>query len=330
MRRRDFITLVVAAIAWPFGARAQQAAEKKRIGVLYSLAETDVEPQAWDTAFRKQLNELGWIDGRNVQFDYRWGAGSVDRMRLFAKELVRLNPDVLVSISTPANAALKEETKVVPIVFALAIDPVGSGLVANLAKPRGNITGFANVQASLSGKWLELMRDIAPNVKRVGFLFNPQTAPPAAHYDLETFRSATSALGMEPIEAPFHAPAEIEALMTKFGREGGAGLIVVPETSTALYREIIFSLAIANRLPTISGSRFYVTAGGLMSYGIDEADLLRGAATYVDRILRGAKPDQLPIQEPAKFKLVINLKTAKALGLDVPLYLQELADEVID
>jgi putative ABC transport system substrate-binding protein len=330
MRRREFITLMGGAVvAWPFAARAQQTEQKRRVGVLNSLAETDLEPQAWDAAFRKRLNELVWIDGRNVQLDYRWGAGSVDRMRLFAKELIRLNPDVLVGISTPAPAALQAETNVVPIVFAMVSDPVGSGFVASLARPGGNITGFTNLEASLSSKWLRLMRDIAPNVKRVGFLFNPQTASFARYY-LDTFRAAATSLGIEPIEAPVQSPTEIEAVMTKLGREGGAGFLVMSDTSMAVWRETIYSLASRYRLPTIYGYRWYVTDGGLMSYGADSADTLRGAATYLDRILRGAKPDQLPVQQPTKFELVINLKTAKALGLDVPLHLQELADEVIE
>jgi putative tryptophan/tyrosine transport system substrate-binding protein len=202
VRRRDFIALFGgAATVWPFGAGAQQTEQKKRIGVLNSLAETDAGSQAWDTAFRKRLNELGWIEGRNIQLDYRWAAGKVERLEEFAKELIRLKPDVLVSVSTPATAALRAETNVVPIVFAVVSDPVGSGFVASLAKPSGNITGFSTLEASLSGKWLELMHDIAPNVKRVGFWFNPSTAPFARYY-LDTFRSAAPVLGMEPIEAP--------------------------------------------------------------------------------------------------------------------------------
>jgi len=227
MRRREFITLIVGASAvWPLAARAQQTEQKRRIGVLSSLAETDLEAQAWDTAFRKQLIELGWIEGRNIHLDYRWAAGELERLQEFAKELIRLNPDVLVSISTPATAALQAETNVVPIVFAVVSDPVGSGFVASLAKPGGHITGFTTLEGSLSGKWLELMRDVAPNVKRVGFLFNPSTAPFARYY-LGTFQSAASALGIEPIETPVHSPTELEAVMTKFGREGGAGFIAI-------------------------------------------------------------------------------------------------------
>jgi putative ABC transport system substrate-binding protein len=330
MKRRDFITLLGGAtVAWPLAARAQQPERMRRIGVLSSLAETDLEAQAWDAAFRTQLVELGWIDGRNIHIDYRWGAGSVDRMQLFAKELVRLNPDVLVTISTPATAALQAETHTIPIVFAWVSDPVGSGFVANLAHPGGNITGFINIEASLSGKWLSLMREIAPQVSRIGFLFNPQTAPFARYY-LDTFRTAASALAVEAIEAPVQSTEEIEAFMVKLGREAGAGLVVMSDTSTTVHRKTIYSLAERYRLPTIYPYRFFAAEGGLMSYGVDVADLLRGAAYYVDRILRGEKPNGLAVQQPTRFELVINAKTAKTLGLTIPQILLATADEVIE
>ena len=330
MRRRDFIALAVGATAaWPFVASAQQPERMRRIGVLSSLAEIDPEAQAWDAAFRKRLIELQWIDGRNVHIDYRWGAGSVDRMQLFAKELVRLNPDVLVTISTPATAALQAETRTIPIVFAWVSDPVGSRFVSSLANPGGNITGFINIEASVIGKWLTLMREIAPQVSRIGFLFNPQTAPFAQYY-LYTFRSAAAALAIEAIDAPVHSTEEVEAFMTKLSREAGAGLVIMSDTSMNVYRKTIYSLAERYRLPTIYPYRFFVTEGGLMSYGIDVADLLRGAASYVDRILRGEKPSQLAVQQPTKFELVINAKTAKALGLNIPATLLATADEMIE
>ena len=314
---------------WPITAHAEQPEKMRRIGVLSSLAETDPEAQAWDAAFRKRLIELQWIDGRNVHVDYRWGAGSVDRMRLFAKELVRLNPDVLASISTPATAALQAETRKIPIVFAWVSDPVGSGFVTSLANPGGNITGFLNIEASVIGKWLTLMRDIAPQVSRIGFLFNPQTAPYAQYY-LDTFRSAASALAIEAIDAPVHSTEEVEAFMTKFGGEPGAGLVVMSDTSMNVFRTTIYSLAERYRLPTVYPYRFFVAEGGLMSYGIDVPDLLRGAASYVDRILRGEKPSELAVQQPTKFELVINVKTAKTLGLAIPQTLLATADEVIE
>jgi putative tryptophan/tyrosine transport system substrate-binding protein len=330
MRRREFVTLLGGSVfGWSIAARAQQSEQSRRIGVLSLLAETDIEAQVEDTAFRKRLDELGWVNGRNVSVDYRWGAGNVGRVRLFAKELVRLNPDVLVSITTPATAALQAETKTVPIVFAMVSDPIGSGFVASFAKPGGNITGSINIEASLNGKWLELMHRIAPSVSRVAMLFNPQTAPYARYY-LDTFRSAAAALPVEAIEAPFHNAAEIEAVIMKLGGESGAGLIVMPETSTALYRETICALANRYRLPAIYPFRFFISSGALLSYGIDSSDLLRGAASYVDRILRGAKANELPVQLPTKFEMVVNLKIAKALGLSLPQSLLVEADEVIE
>jgi putative tryptophan/tyrosine transport system substrate-binding protein len=331
MRRRDFIKGIAGstATAWSLAVHAQQLEKMHRVGVLSSLAETDPEAQAWDAAFRRRLIELQWIDGRNVHIDYRWGAGSVERMQLFAKELVRLNPDVLVSISTPATAALQAETRSIPIVFAWVSDPVGSGFVSSLANPGGNITGFLNIEASVIGKWLTLMREVAPQIIRIGFLFNPQTAPYARYY-LDTFRSAASALAIEAIDAPVHSTDEVEAFMTELGREAGAGLVVMSDTSMNVYRKTIYLLAERYRLPTVYPYRFFVAEGGLMSYGINVPDLLRGAASYVDRILRGEKPSELAVQQPTKFELVINVKTARKLGLAIPQTLLATADEVIE
>jgi len=330
MKRRQFLGLLgAAAVARPRLARGQTPSAIRRIGVLNSLAETDPEGQIWDAAFRNKLDELGWIDGRTVHIDYRWGAGSLDRLQLFAKELVRLNPEVLVGITTPATAALQKETHTIPIVFSIVSDPVGSGFVASLAKPGGNITGFINIEGSLGGKWLELMRELVPSVSRVGFLFNPQTAPYARYY-LDAFRSAAATLKIEPIDAQVHGVGELEATMTKLGRDSGVGLIVMPDTFTAVNRETIVSFANRDRLPVIYPFRVFAVAGGLLSYGIDLADLLRGAATYVDRILRGAKPSELPVQLPTRFEMIINLKTAKALGLTMPQSLLVSADELIE
>jgi len=329
VRRRDFITVVSgAAVAWPLGAGAQQPDRVRRIGVLNGLAETDAEVQTYDAAFRKRLGELGWIDGRNIHIDYRWGAGSVERMRLFAKELVQLNPEVIFTFTTPATAALQAETSTIPIVFA-ASDPIGSGFVASLANPGGNMTGFINFEASLGSKWLGLLHDVAPRVSRVALMFNPNTAPFARYY-LATFRSAASALAVEPIEAPVYGASEIESFVTMLGRDPGAGLMIMTDTTMVVHRELICSLADRYRLPTVYPYRFYVTGGGLMSYGIDLANLFRGAASYVDRILRGTKPDELPVQLPTKFELIINLKTARALGLAIPPTLLATADEVIE
>jgi putative tryptophan/tyrosine transport system substrate-binding protein len=329
MKRRDVIALFGVAAVCPLPALAQQSERTRRIGVLSSLAETDVEAQAWDAAFRKRLAELGWIEGRNVRIDYRWGAGSVDRMRLFAKELVQLNPDALVTISTPATAALQAETRTIPIVFAWVSDPVGSGFVSSLAHPGGNITGFLNIEASVIGKWLSLMREIAPRVSRIGFLYNPETAPFARYY-LDTFRLATSALAIEAIDAPVHNTEEVEAFMTKLGGEGSAGLFVMSDTSMVVYRKTIYSFAERYRLPTIYPYRVFAADGGLMSYGVDVADLLRGAASYIDRILRGEKPSELAVQQPTRFELVVNAKTAKMLGLTIPTSMLVAAQEIIE
>ena len=329
MKRREFIALLSGAAAWPLAALAQQSEKTRRIGVLSSLAETDVEAQAWDAAFRKRLLDLGWIDGRNVHIDYRWGAGNVDRMRLFARELVQLNPDALVTISTPATAALQAETRTIPIVFAWVSDPVGSGFVSSLAHPGGNITGFLNIEASVIGKWLSLMREIAPRVSRIGFLYNPQTAPFARYY-LDTFQSATAELAIEAIDAPVHDTEEVETVMTKLGGEGSAGLFVMSDTSMVVYRKMIYSLAERYRLPTIYPYRVFAAEGGLMSYGVDVADLLRGAASYIDRILRGEKPSELAVQQPTRFELVVNVKTAKMLDLTIPTSMIVAAQEVIE
>jgi ABC-type uncharacterized transport system substrate-binding protein len=329
MKRRELILALGGTAVWPLVARAQPADRLRRIGVLHAFAETDPEAQAWDAAFRKRLDELGWVDGRTVRIDYRWGAGSVERMQLFAQELVRLSPDVMLAVTTPATAALQRETRAIPIVFAIVSDPVGSGFAASLANPGGNITGFIDIEASLSGKWLQLLREIAPRLSRAAFMFNPQTAP-FAHYYLDTFHSAAAALAVEPIEAPIRGAADVEAVMTRLGREADSGLVIMPDTAMAVHRDLIYALAARDRLPIVYPFRFFVTGGGLMSYGIVLADLLRQAASYVDRILRGAKASELPVHLPVKFELVLNLKTAHALGLAVPPTLIASADEVIE
>jgi putative tryptophan/tyrosine transport system substrate-binding protein len=330
MRRREFITLLWGATAaWPLEVSAQQSERVGRIGILSSFPEGDQQQQIWDAAFRQKLHELGWIDGRNIRLDYRWGAGDVERIQLFAKELVALNPDVLVAITTPSTAALQKETRTIPIVFAVVSDPVGSGFVDSLANPGGNITGFINIEGSLGGKWLELMRDMAPRIARVAVMFNPITAP-YAHYYVDAFHSAASALSIEPIEYQVHSPAEIEAAMAKLSGIVDTGLVIIPDTFVAVNRQIIISLADRYRLPTIYPFAFFVSDGGLMSYGVDVTDLFRGTASYVDRILRGGKPSELAVQIPTKFQLAINLKTAKALGISFSQMMIARADEVIE
>jgi ABC-type uncharacterized transport system substrate-binding protein len=349
MNRRELMTLAGmtlagAAAVWPLTARAQPGGRMRGIGVLHSFAETDPEAQSWDAAFRKRLGELGWVDGRAARIDYRWGAGNVERMNQFAKELVQLEPDVLLGVTTPATAALQRETQnaahsaaadarkradAIPIVFAIVSDPVGSGFVASLAKPGGNITGFIDIEGSLSGKWLQLLREVAPRVSRVAFMFNPQTAPFARYY-LDTFLSSASALGIEPVETPVRGAFDVEAAMTVLGRDAGAGVIIMPDTAMAGHRDLIHALAARDHVPVVYPFRFFVVDGGLMSYGVVLADQLRQAATYIDRILRGAKPADLPVQLPVKFELIINLRTAKALGLTLPPQIVARADEVIE
>jgi putative ABC transport system substrate-binding protein len=249
MRRREFIATLGGAVAWSLAANAQSE-RVRRVGVLYSSAQTDPDGQAWDTAFRKQLAQLGWVDGRTVHIDYRWGAGNIDRTQLFARELVQLVPDVLVAVTTPATAALHRETQTIPIVFAVVADPVGSGFVVSLAHPGGNMTGFNILEASFSGKWLELMHEIAPRVKRVGFMYDPQTAPFAKYY-LDPFQSNAAAVSIEPIDAVVDRVAAIETLMTKLGGKADCGLVVMPDTFPMIHRDTIIALADRYRLPTI-------------------------------------------------------------------------------
>jgi putative ABC transport system substrate-binding protein len=328
MRRREVITLLGAAAAWPLAARAQQNGVR-RIGVLMGWAETDPEAKADLAAFVQGLAQLGWAEGRNLRIDYRWANGDVERMRTFAKELVDLRPDVILANTTPATAALQRETRAIPIVFVIVSDPVGAGLVASLARPGGNITGFINVEASLGGKWLELIKEIAPGVRRVAIMFNPDTAPGGGSYFLSPFEAAARSIAVEPITAPVRSDAEIESVITSLGREQG-GLVLMTDGYMTVHRRVIIQLATRNNVPAIYAESFSAKDGGLVSYGANSLDAFRRAVSYVDRILRGAPPGDLPVQVPSLFELVINLKTAKALGLTVPPALLAIADEVIE
>ena len=330
MRRREFITLLgSAATTWPVVARAQQSNSVRRIGVLTTFAESDSDLQIWDAAFRKRLAELGWTSGRNVRLDYRWADGNVDRLRTFAKELVDLQPDVIFAVTTVSVSTLLTLTHSIPIVFSAVSDPVGSGFVVSLARPDGNVTGFTNNQASLAGKWVELLKELAPAVSRIAIMFNPATAPYAEFY-LAPFEFAARSLRVEPIVARIKDARDIEQVVASLGLEPGGGLIAMPDTSMAVNRELIVSLTVRNRLPAIYSARYYAMSGGLASYGVDYPDLWLRAASYVDRLLRGEKPSNLPVQAPAKFQLVINLNTAKALGLEISPTLLARADEVIE
>jgi putative ABC transport system substrate-binding protein len=331
MKRREFITLLGgAAVAWPLAARAQQPDRLRRIGVLIGYAENDLETQARLAAFRQGLERLGWTEDRNVRIDYRFAPAGPDQAQRFAKELVALRPDVLVGNSTPASAALLRETHTIPIVFVGVSDPVGSGLIASIARPGGNTTGFTNFEPSLTGKWLELLKEIAPGIGRVAVIFNPKTAPGGGSFFLGPFEPVARSFAVEPIASPVTDATQIESALAAIWREPGGGLIVMPDAFTTVQRKAIIALAAQHRFPAIYPYRYEVVDGGLMSYGVDTVDLLRRAASYVDRILKGEKANDLAVQAPVKFELVINLKTAKALGLTVPDKLLVAADEVIE
>jgi putative tryptophan/tyrosine transport system substrate-binding protein len=330
MKRREFITLIGgAALAASGAARAQQD-RVRHIGMLMGYAEDDPDTQARMRAFREAFEQLGWKDGRNVQITYRFGVGEIDRVGSYAKELVDLNPDLIVCETTPTLKAVADQTTTIPIVFISVADPVSNGFVTDLARPGGNITGFTNFEATMGGKWIELLKKIAPGTTRVGVIFNPDTAPGAGSFFLNSV--AASAPALEALVLPFsvHSDDEIERAVAGLGREPGGGLIVMLDVFNAVHRPAIIAQAAVNRVPTVFPWRFGAIDGGLVSYGVDVADLHRRAAAYVDRILKGTKPADLPVQQPTKFELVINLKTAKALGIEVSPTLLALADEVIE
>jgi putative ABC transport system substrate-binding protein len=330
MRRRQFIALLGgAASAWPLAARAQQPERVRRVGVLMQLAESDPEGQARLAAFHAALQKLGWKPGDNLQIDYRWGTSSDERASAVATELLNFAPDVILAISTVSVRAMQKATRSVPIVFTTVIEPVAQGFVASLAHPGGNTTGFSYLESSIGGKWLDLLREIAPQVTRVAVMFSPQRGP----YGVEIANFAQAAAqnsAVQFVDAQVFEPADIEPVMTTLAREPGGGLIVSPDALTVTHWKVIVDVAARHGLPAIYAERKSTAAGGLMSYGANYVEQFRQAATYVDRILRGAKPADLPVQQPSKFDLVINLKTAKALGLEVPPTLLGRADEVIE
>jgi putative tryptophan/tyrosine transport system substrate-binding protein len=328
MRRREFIAGLSGAAAWPLAARAQRPDRVRRIGALMLRDENDPEGKRHYSAFTQALADLGWHDGRNVRMDLRWGGGDINRMRALARELVGLQPDIIVASTTPVTAALQRETRTIPIVFVNVSDPVAKGIVAALNQPGGNITGFGYLEPSLGGKWLELLSGIAPGLKRVAIMFNPDTAPVSAF--MPSFKTAARSLKVVPIVASVHDDVEIEAAIVRLGREPGGGLVVMPDTFTVSHRAPTILAAARNNVPAVYGISEFVKDGGLLSYGVDLADTWRRAATYVDRILRGAKPAELPVQMPRKFEMVLNLKTAKALDLAVSPLIRLRADEVIE
>jgi putative ABC transport system substrate-binding protein len=330
MRRREFIAFIGGvATAWPLRLSAQQRDRMRRIGVLMSLAADDPEAPARVSAFAQGLQELGWTVGGNVRIDYRWGAGDTDRFRKYAAELVALAPDVILATAGSIVGALQQASRSVPIVFVTTIDPVGSGFVASLSRPGGNATGFTSYEFSMSGKWLELLKEIAPRVTRVAVIRDPSV--PAGSGGFAAIQTVAPSFGVELTPVGVRDAGEIERAVTAFARASNGGLIMVgPPSSAMLHTDLIITLAARHRLPAVYSGRFYVTRGGLISYGADASDQYRRAAGYVDRILKGEKPADLPVQAPTKYGLIINLKTASALGLEVPPMLLARVDEVIE
>jgi putative ABC transport system substrate-binding protein len=328
LRRREFIAGLGGAAAWPLAAQAQQGDRVRRIGVLTAGDENDPLFKPRLPAFTQALAGLGWADGRNLRMDLRWAGPDINRIQALAQELVALQPDIILATSTPATAAAQRETRTIPIVFAAVSDPVASGIVPRLDRPGGNITGFASTEATLGGKWLELLSEIAPGLKRVAIMFNPDTAPVSAY--MPSFETAARSFKVTLITARVHSDAEIEAGIIALGREPGGGLVVHPDTWMTAHRAPIISAAARNNVPAVYWQPFFVRDGGLLSYGIDQLDLFRRAATYVDRILRGEKPGDLPVQFPTKFEMIVNRKTATALGLAIPPSIMLRADEVIE
>jgi putative ABC transport system substrate-binding protein len=328
IRRRDFITLLGGAAAWPLAARAQQGDRVRRVGLLIAGDENDPVSKTNISAFTQGLAGLGWTEGRNVWMDLRWYGGDSNRIRALAKELVGLQPDIIVTNATPVTVAVQRETRNIPIVFGNVADPVASGLVPRIDRPAGNITGFAAGEPSMFGKWLELLSEIAPGLKRAAIMFNPGTA--LASTVMPSLETAARSLKVVPIIAPVHSVEEMETAIRDIGREPGGGLVVPSDAFTTVHRAPIIAAAVRNNVPAIFAFSYFVRDGGLLSYGPDLVDDWRRAATYVDRILRGAKPGDLPVQFPTKFEMVVNLMTAKALGLNVPQSILLRADEVIE
>ena len=329
VRRRELVAALASTAALGLPAFAQQSERIRRVGVLFSTSEGDQESRTRASRIRKGLADLGWADGRNLQLDLRWIGGDRRRASLYAAELVGLKPDVIVAISSVCLNAVRNETNTIPIVFVNVGDPVGQGFVSNLAHPGGNITGFSSFEFEIGSKWLEFAKLIAPNVKRVAYVYHPQAVLTADKF-ARPMADAAPAHGVELMMIPVHDPAELDRVIARIGTDANSALVVDPDPFTITNRGLIISLAAQYRIPAIYPFAFFAKEGGLISYGFDERDQFRHGAGYVDKILRGARPADLPVQFPTKFEIVINLKTARTLGLDVPLQLQELADEIIE
>jgi putative ABC transport system substrate-binding protein len=330
VRRRDFIAGLGGAAAWPVMARAQQSNQIRHIAVLMAFDEDDARAKSWLSRFTSGMAELGWTNGRNLQMDVRWAGADVSQMQLFAKELVSQRPDLILSFGTPVTAALQHETRTIPIVFAIVSDPVGEHFVATLARPGGNITGFHNSEDSIGGKWLELLKQAAPGVKRAAMIFNPDTSPRHGQYYMPDFKAAAKSLNVAAIEAPVHSVADLESIISDLGREPGCGFVAMADFFLFINRSQMISLAARNNVPAVYPWREVPLAGGLLSYGPDLEDIVRRVAPYVNRILKGETPAELPVQVPTKFEIVLNLKAAKALSLDISPSLLARADEVIE
>jgi putative ABC transport system substrate-binding protein len=328
MERRRFITLLGATLASPLAAQAQQADRFAHIGVLMGIGDSDPEAKPRVEAFRKGMEELGWTEGRNIRLDYRWTAGDPDRTVLFAKEIFELKPDVILVHSSPAVAALRKLTSKIPMVFVLIAGPIGSGFVESLAHPGGNVTGFMNAEAPMAGKWLGLMMEIVPKVKRVALIYNPRTSPYQSF--LREFDASARQLGVQSVPTPVLDAAELEGALHALGQQPDSAFFVVPDVFMQVHRALIIKLAEQYRLPAIYPYRFFPTSGGLLSYGFDTVVVFRQAASYVDKVLKGASPADLPVQAPSTFKMIVNLKAAQAIGLTIPESSLVRADEVID
>jgi putative ABC transport system substrate-binding protein len=330
VRRREFIAGLGGASAWPLVARAQQQERIHRVGALMDTAEDSTAGRERVAAFVKSLRQLGWAEGHNLRLDVRWAAGDVERARVHAKELVASLPDAIFAFANAQLRPLSQETKTIPIIFVGASDPVGAGYVASFARPGGNITGFTLFEPLMAGKWVSALKDVSPTMARIALMLNPDTATLRGAFFADAFKTAASEFAVEPLDAFVKNVADLESSISELGQRPHSGLIVAPDTFTTANQKTIVALAARHRLPAIYGFREFPEAGGLMSYGSDQVDIARRAAAYVDRVLRGESPAELPIQAPTKFELVINLKTAKGLGLTIPAKLLFTAEDVIE
>jgi putative tryptophan/tyrosine transport system substrate-binding protein len=329
MRRREFIGLVSGMAAWPLMAQAQKSDRTRVIGVLMGFADSDPNAQLLVSAFREALKKLGWMEGDDLRVELRWGAGDPDKMRKFARELVELQPDAILAQTTPVLRAVAAQTSKVPIVFAVVSDPIGGGFATSLTRPGRNISGLTDAEPAMGGKWLQFLKEIAPRTDKAALVFNPATAPPLKFY-LPSIEAAASSLGVEVSVAPVHSTDEFDGVIGAQGHKSGGGIVVMPDGFNTTHRDLIIALIARHRVPAIYFNRYFAESGGLIGYGVDYAELFRQAAWYIDRVLRGANVGELPVQLPAKFDLAINLKAAKALGLEVPVVLLASADEVIE